>query len=135
MESNNMRTIHSVMFVLSLAFLPSPSHALTVGEFTLYSALGEPLRASIQLQDTFDLSADDIKVEKASSDTYKKLGVEPLGQFQPITFTVRQQGNGFIVDVASDEPVREPYIDFIVQVKWPTGQVYKNIETFLDPRR
>ena len=41
------------------------------------------------------------------------------------------QGDG-VVRLSTDQPIREPYLDFVVEVRWPTGRVLREYTVLLD---
>ena len=128
-----MTILRSLLSALILNLLTSAAHAVSIGDLELKSVLGERLIAEISLRDTADLGLPDIKVGRANSETYKKLNAEPPPVYQHLKYEVRQANGRYIVAVSSDEPMKEPYLEFILEVKWPTGQAYKSFSVLIDP--
>lgn len=108
--------------------------ALGLGEMDLESFLNEPLKAKVELLNTGDLHADQIKVRLATSEDFDRLGVERAYFLTGIKFEVRvgEDGRGEIV-LTSDDPVLEPYIDLIIETRWPSGRLLREYTVLVDP--
>ena len=108
--------------------------ALGVGEINLRSALNQPLEAEIELLQIRDLSSTEIRSVLASPDDFGRAGVERSFFLTDLTFTpvVRPDGKAYI-KVTSSRPVREPYLNFLMEVRWPSGRVLREFTLLLDP--
>ncbi len=121
--------------LLSLGCLQAvPVWALGLGELTLQSFLNEPLKARVSLLDIGNLHEDQIRVRLAAPDDFDRLGVDRAYFLTGIKFEVDidSSGRGVIV-LTSDDPVLEPYLDFIVEARWPSGRLLRNYTVLVDP--
>jgi pilus assembly protein FimV len=107
--------------------------ALGLGEITLHSALSQPLDAEIELFDVGDLSAADMRVRLAPADVFSRSGVERLTFFNDLRFSPVLRGGKSMIRVVSTQAVREPYLNFIVEVARPNGTLYREYTVLLDP--
>jgi pilus assembly protein FimV len=107
--------------------------ALGMGEITLHSALNQSLNAEIVLLDVGELSAEDIRVVLASSSDYERAGVERLAFLQNLTFTPVIEGDRSRIRVASSSPVREPYLNFLVEITRAKSRLLREYTVLLDP--
>jgi len=107
--------------------------ALGLGEITLHSALDQPLNADIELLDTGGLSAEDIAVGLASPEAFARAGIERIFFFNDLRFTPVINGNRGVIHVVSRKPVSEPYLDFLVRVTRPNGDLLHEYTLLLDP--
>lgn len=107
--------------------------ALGLGEITLHSALSQPLDAEIELFDVGDLSDADMRVRLAPADVFSRSGVERLYFFSDLRFTPILRGGKSVIRVVSTQAVREPYLNFIVEVARPGGKLYREYTVLLDP--
>ena len=107
--------------------------ALGLGEITLHSALSQPLDAEIKLIDVGDLSDGDMRVRLAPADVFSRSGVDRLYFFNDLRFTPLLRGGNSVIRVVSTQPVREPYLNFIVEVARPNGKLYREYTVLLDP--
>ena len=64
------RSLAGVALIVGLG-ATSLSHALSMGELRLNSALNQPLEARITLRDTGNLSSDQITVKLASAEDFE----------------------------------------------------------------
>ena len=103
--------------------------ALGLGELTLKSALNQPLQAEIELVETDGLSQWEIKPALASASDFERAGVDRLYFLTKITFKVE----GDRVVLTSREPVNEPFLNFLVELNWPSGRVLREYTLLLDP--
>lgn len=108
------------------------SWGLGLGEATLYSHLNEPLRAELVLLQTDGLDAADIRLGLASAGEFERLGVD-RGQFlSQLVFDVQFGVSGARALLTSEKPVREPYLNFVVEARWPEGRLLREYTLLLD---
>ncbi|TWC38892.1 pilus assembly protein FimV [Pseudomonas sp. SJZ079] len=107
--------------------------ALGLGEITLHSALSQPLDAEIELLEVADLSANDLKVGLAPVEAFNRSGVDRLYFLNDLRFTPVLRGGKSVIRVVSNQPVREPYLNFIVEVARPNGRLLREYTLLIDP--
>lgn len=108
--------------------------ALGVGEINLRSALNQPLDAEIELLQVRDLSGTEIRSVLASPDDFGRAGIDRSFFLTDLTFTPVIQPNGkAYIRVTSSRPVKEPYLNFLMEVRWPSGRVLREFTLLLDP--
>ncbi|HAB65033.1 hypothetical protein [Stutzerimonas stutzeri] len=107
--------------------------ALGMGDITLNSALNQPLSAEIVLLDVGDLGVDDIRVVLASNADFARVGVERLAFLQDLRFTPVIDGNRSRIRVATNKPVREPYLNFLVEITRAKSRMLREYTVLLDP--
>lgn len=107
--------------------------ALGMGDITLHSALSQPLSAEIDLLDVGDLSADDIRVVLASSNDFSRVGVERVDFLNDLSFTPVIDGSRSRIQVTSNKPVREPYLNFLVEITRANSRMLREYTVLLDP--
>nr|WP_288499238.1 FimV/HubP family polar landmark protein [uncultured Pseudomonas sp.] len=118
----------------SSAFYSGLAPALGLGEITLHSALNQPLNAEIELLAVGDdMTASDIKVALAPADAFNQAGVDRVYFLNDLRFSPLLRGGKSVVRVVSNQPVREPYLNFIVELKRPGGQLLREYTVLLDP--
>ncbi|MBE7926721.1 FimV family protein [Pseudomonas saudiphocaensis] len=109
-------------------------YALGVGEVTLKSALNQPLVAEIELLDAKTLAPGEVVPGLASAEDFSRAGIDRPYFLTDLTFTpvLRPDGKN-IIRVSSTKPVREPYLNFLVEVLWPSGRLLREYTLLLDP--
>ena len=116
------------------AFTSGVANALGLGGLAVKSSLNQPLEAEISLSDVRDLSSADIKKRLASAEDFTKAGVDRQFFLTGLTFTpvVRADGK-HVIRITSNKPVKEPYLNFLVEVLWPNGRLLREYTLLLDP--
>lgn len=116
------------------AFTSGVANALGLGGLAVKSSLNQPLEAEISLSDVRDLSSADIKTRLASAEDFTKAGVDRQFFLTGLTFTpvVRADGK-HVIRITSNKPVKEPYLNFLVEVLWPNGRLLREYTLLLDP--
>ena len=107
--------------------------ALGMGDITLHSALNQPMAAEIDLLDVGDLSSDEIRVVLASSSDFARVGIERPVFLQDLSFTPVIDGNRSRIRVVSNKPVREPYLNFLVEITRAKSRLLREYTVLLDP--
>lgn len=107
--------------------------ALGMGEITLHSALNQPLDAEIELLDVGSLSADQIRIALAPAEAFDAAGIERLAFLQDLRFAPLIQGDNSRIRVVSSNPVREPYLNFLVQISRANSRILREYTVLLDP--
>ena len=124
------------MFVLLCALLSAhPSWALGFGPLQTYSALGQPLRAEIALNGTpEEISA--LRVSLAPHAEFDKANIYYGASLQNLHFAIDRNAQGRpIVRVTTNAPVKDPFLDFLLEGIWPGGRVINEYTLLLDPVR
>ena len=123
----------SLLLVGVCAFFPSIAYSLGLGEIQTDSAINEPLIAEIALTNVGDLESSEVIVAIGTESDYQLAGVPREFFHSEIQFDVQ------IEDVAtpkiivrSQTPLQDPYINFIVQVRWPQGRILREYTVLLD---
>lgn len=110
------------------------AHALGLGEVTLQSALNQPLVAEIELLEVRDLASSELLPNLASPEEFTRAGVDRQYFLTDLKFTPILKPNGkSVIRVTSSKPVREPYLNFLVEVLWPNGRLLREYTLLLDP--
>lgn len=106
--------------------------ALGLGEIKLNSALNQPLQAEIKLLDLQDYDENQIVVRLGSNDDFERAGVTKEYFLNGIKFDVQVDRGTGRVKLKTTDPVVEPYLNFIVEARWPTGRLIREYTVLLD---
>ncbi|MBV6823767.1 FimV/HubP family polar landmark protein [Pseudomonas sp. PD9R] len=107
--------------------------ALGLGEITVHSALDQPLRADIALVDAAGLEEGELSVNLATADEFSRAGVERVFFLNDLRFTPILRGNRSVIQVTSNKPVNEPFLNFLVQLNQPNGRLLREYTVLIDP--
>jgi pilus assembly protein FimV len=118
-----------------MLLLPWSAKALELGPLSLNARLGQSLQAEIALGNLNGVSVDQLKAKIGNSEAYKRMGMEYTPLIQSLQIEVQKRPNDTAVLVLkSDSLLRDPYLDLIVELSWPAGQLTKDYIVLLDPQ-
>ena len=122
----------SISFAVASAITPY-ANAVGLGEVKLQSALNQPLQAEIHIRNVGDFDESQLLVNLASREDFERAGVDREFFLTGIHFDVELLGNGDgVVRLSTNRPVKEPYLDLVVELRWPSGRVLRNYTMLLD---
>ncbi len=113
---------------------PGTAAALGLGEATVKSSLNQPLSAEIELVNIRDLEQNEILPGMASREEFSKASIERLFLLSDIRFDVVKNAEGrSVIRLSTKKPIREPYLNFLVEVIWPSGRLLREYALLIDP--
>ncbi len=117
----------------ALAALPIGTNAAGLGRISVQSALGQPLRAEIELTASREeLSAMTAKL--ASFEAYRKAGIEYVPVMAGIKLVVDHRTKKTpVIRMTTDQPVNEPFLDLLIELDWNAGRLVREYTFLLDP--
>ena len=114
------------------ALASSHGWALGLGDLTLNSYLNEPLSAQVRLLEAEGLDENDVHVGLAPESEFARLGVNRDFYLTKIVFEIQAGEGGKTVLMSTDMPLREPYLDFIIEARWPDGRLLREYTVLVD---
>ena len=109
--------------------------ALGLGRLTVQSALGETLKAEIDVTSLTSDEAGSLALRIASPDAYRAAGVEFNAALSGAQVSLQRRSDGRpFLRVQSDRPLNEPFVDVIVEATWSSGRLVREFTLLLDPR-
>ena len=122
------------ILVLLVLWSPLAVHALGLGEIDTHSALNQPLQAEIELLSVRPDEIDSIVAKLASNATFEQAGVERISALSNLRFKVEQKPNGdHYIRVYTQELIKEPFLNFLIEVNWSAGHLLREYTVLLDP--
>ncbi len=121
---------------LALLFmiLPGVSLPLGLGEITVDTHLNQPLRAEIKLVAVRPQDVEYIRIKLAPTEAFDRAGISRPYVLTQLDFTPTVKNDGqTVVFVSSKNPIREPFLNFLVEVVWPKGRLMREYTVLLDP--
>ncbi len=108
--------------------------ALGLGRLNVQSALGETLKAEIEVSSMTAEEASSLKLRIASPEAYRSAGVEynPVLPSAQVELVIRPGGRS-VLRVTSDRAVLEPFVDVIVEATWSSGRLVREYTMLFDP--
>ncbi|MEJ2575739.1 MAG: FimV/HubP family polar landmark protein [Gammaproteobacteria bacterium] len=119
---------------LALGGASMTAHGLGLGEIEARSVLNQNFDADIALLSVADEELDAVRVRLAPQEAFERAGVERGFLLTRLTFTPDVAADGrAVIRVTSDFPIREPFLNFLVEVNWPRGRLVREYTVLLDP--
>ncbi|MFP6803187.1 MAG: FimV/HubP family polar landmark protein, partial [Pseudomonadales bacterium] len=123
-----------LLLVTLFALYGGSAFALGLGEIELKSALNQRFEAEIILSNVGDLEQGEIIPNLATPQDFDRIGVNRDYHLTDLRFNARVREDGArIVHITSSKPIIEPFLNFIVEVIWPTGRILREYIVLLDP--
>lgn len=135
--SRGLSRLHAVAAaaLLSLGALQhGDALALALGRIVVQSALGEPLRAEIEVPEISTEEAAGLRVGVASPEAFRTAGMDfnpALAELQ-VSLQRRADGRAFL-RLSSPRPVNEPFLDMILEANWASGRLVRDYTLLFDP--
>jgi pilus assembly protein FimV len=121
-----------VILTMLLCSMATQVYALGLGTVTVESALNQPLRMRIELLQLGDTRLQDIRVSVASIADFERFNIGRDSFLSNIRFSVESTAQGNVVILTSSQIVREPYLSFILDTRWPNGRLLSEHTILLD---
>ena len=107
--------------------------AMGLGPIEVRSGLNQPLLAEIPILSEGE-SVEEMRAQLAGPDDLRRVGIDTSAISVPLYFDVVEDSRGRpIIRVTSNEPVREPYLSFLVEANWGKGRLLREYSVLLDP--
>lgn len=106
--------------------------ALGLGDITTQSALNQPLVAEIELINVGSLENSQILVGIGTESDYALAGVTKEFFHSDLEFEVFAEGNNPRIAITSNRPLQDPYLNIMVQARWPQGKILREYTLLLD---
>jgi pilus assembly protein FimV len=112
----------------------SNAWALGLGRLAVQSALGETLRAEIDVTSLTPEEASNLNVKVAPPESFKAAGVDfnPVLPGTTVTLQRRPDGRPYL-RLVSDRAVQEPFVDVILEINWSSGRLVREYTMLFDP--
>lgn len=108
--------------------------ALSLGRITVQSALGEPLRAEIDVPDINAEEAASLKVTAASPEAFQAAGLDYNPAMSGLQATLQRRADGrAYLRLNSDRTINDPFVDVILEVSWASGRIVRDYTLLFDP--
>ena len=128
------KSLIASLVTLALGLSPAAGYAAGLGRLTLHSAIGQPLRADIELVSVRPDEFSTLTARVASPDAYRNANINYSSALVGARAAVeRRPGGGAYIRVMSSRPVEEPFIDLLIELTWSTGRLVREYTALVDP--
>ena len=108
--------------------------ALSLGRINVQSALGEPLRAEIEVPEINAEEASSLKASIASPEAFAAAGLEYNPAMSSLQATLQRRPDGrAYLRLSSDRAINDPFVDMIVEASWSSGRILRDYTMLFDP--
>lgn len=111
----------------------SNASAAGLGKLTVLSALGQPLRAEIELTSVAPDEAGALVAKLAPADAFRQVNIDFNPALLSLRFAVESRGNRQFIRVSSSQPINEPFVDMLLELTWNGGRLVREYTFLLDP--
>ena len=119
--------------IAATLFIPTSGFTLGLGEIEVNSALNQKLSADIELLSTTAEDSENIIVKLASRKAFTRAGLDRPYALNDLRFKAEIINGVPHIKVSSGSPIREPFLNFLVEVDWPNGHLLREYTVLLDP--
>ena len=127
------RLIKLFLFATTLTFIFS-AQALQLGKISINSKQEQPLNADIEVILTKADDVTELVPSIASKEDFESQGIERLPVHANINANFVKNSEGKIyLKLKSDKPVKDPFLDLLIQIDSPKGRNYREYTVLLDP--
>ncbi|MES2994287.1 MAG: FimV/HubP family polar landmark protein [Pseudomonadota bacterium] len=108
--------------------------SLGLGRVQVQSALGEVLRAEIDVTSMTPEEAANLRVRVAPPESYRAAGVEYNAVLPGTQVELLRRADGRpYLRLTSDRGVQEPFVDVILELNWSSGRLVREYTMLFDP--
>ncbi|OQW93837.1 MAG: hypothetical protein BWK79_09040, partial [Beggiatoa sp. IS2] len=112
----------------------SDAYALGLSNIAVSSKLNEPFSARISVVSVPKGDMDNIKVSLAPAEAFRRAGIERSYALSGLQFSVSPiSKTEATISVSSAQPLKEPFLNFLIEVSWPSGRILREYTALLDP--
>ena len=127
--------MRKIIFALAFGALLLPDYGFTLGlgEIEVTTALNQELNAEIELLSAAPEDVESLIVKLASREEFIRAGIERPYLLSSLKFSAEVRDGVPLIIVTSDKPIREPFLNFLVEIDWPKGHMMREYTILLDP--
>jgi len=122
-----------ILALAALLMLPALATGAGLGRLALHSALGDQLKADIDIVSVQRGEAGSLSARIASPDTFRQAGVDYGAAISSLRASVQNRNGEYYVVLTSTQPINEPFLDVLVELNWATGRLVRQYTFLLDP--
>jgi pilus assembly protein FimV len=129
-----IKPIAVLRLVLIVALgLPLFAHAAGLGRLSVQSFLGQPLRAEIEVVSLLPGEESSLEARLATANAFAQAGIEFSPSLTGVRFEIVKVGGRPVLRVTTRQPVNDPFLDILIELRWATGLLVREYTILLDP--
>jgi len=112
----------------------SSAIALSLGRITVQSALGEPLRAEVEVPEINAEEAASLKASVSSPEAFRAAGLDYNSAMASLQVTLQRRTDGrAYIRISGDKAINDPFVDMILEARWASGRIVRDYTLLFDP--
>src|SRR5471032_1162998 len=133
-----MDKIRKTLITVSLVLISASAHAAGLGKLTVFSALGQPFRAEIELVSVTKEESLTLSARLAPPEAFRQANIDYSSSLLGIKFKVEKirpdsDPTALVLRLSSASGINEPFLDMLVELNWAGGRLVREYTTLLDP--
>jgi pilus assembly protein FimV len=133
-QPNWRSTVLALATAVLLGVWASDAAALALGRVTVQSALGEPLRADIDIVEINAEEVASLRATVASPEAFRAAGLEYSPLLASIEITLQRRPDGrYFLQLSSQRSINDPFVDLILETQWASGRIVRDYTMLFDP--
>ena len=113
--------------------LPLVAHAAGLGRLGVQSFLGQPLRAEIEVVSLLPGEESSLEARLATANAFAQAGIEFSPALTGVRFEIVKVSGRPVLRVTTRQPVNDPFLDILIELRWATGLLVREYTILLDP--
>jgi pilus assembly protein FimV len=122
-----------LLALAALLLVPAMAMGAGLGKLALHSALGQELRAEIDIVSVQHGEAGSLSARIASPEAFHEAGVDYGPAISSLRASLQRRDGNYYVVLTSTQPINEPFLDVLVELNWATGRLVRQYTFLLDP--
>jgi len=109
------------------------AQAAGLGRLSVYSGIGQPLRAEVAVSATAaELNA--MSARLASHEAFREAGIDYPTALNDVSIALDKSASGDpVLRLTSGRPITEPFLHFLLELSWTAGRMVREYTFLLDP--
>ncbi len=128
-----MRIKVYLVILIIVSVWQSTAFGLGMGGIEVDSHLNEQLEARISIVTSDPAELEALEVRLASPEDFSRVGLQRSQGLNKLTFKVVDDPTGYHISVSSTEAIKEPFLNFLIEVNWANGRLLREYTVLLDP--
>ena len=139
MHSKNRSKLISIgiktlgMALIATNLMCVDASATGMGKLTVLSALGQPLRAEIELTAVTSDDAGNLVPKLAPVEAYRQANIEYNANLSSLRFDVQVRGGQSYILVTSGQVITEPFVEMLLELNTNSGKLLREYTMLFDP--
>lgn len=125
-------SIKASLIATAIAMFPLGSNAAGLGSIHVFSGIGQPLRAEVELNASNE-ELQSLSARVAPAEAFRQASLQYTAAISGLRFAVERRGSRSVVKITSDRPFNDPFVDLLIELNWASGRLMREYTFLLDP--